>query len=113
MKRILLYVLMALSMAVFAQQQAGDSADDSDGAQTETEQPADAGQGSEDEALKASAKINNADEAVSKTEKPTTTGQDSENESREASEDTDPDDRDFKPDEEISEDYPVPLPSDI
>ena len=54
MKRILLYLFMLISMAVFAQQQAGDSAPDSSEAQTQTEQPPDAVQGSEDETLEAS-----------------------------------------------------------
>ena len=115
MKRILLYFLMAFSMAVFAQPQAGDSAPDSapdtNEAQIQTEQPPDAAQGSEEETLEASDKTGNGDEAVA--QQSADTGQDAENESPEILQETDPDDSDFKPGEEISEDYPVPLPSDI
>ena len=39
MKRIFLYLLMAISVAVFAQQQASDEPDSSDETQAPTEQP--------------------------------------------------------------------------
>jgi len=40
-------------------------------------------------------------------------GQPEEDQSPDESEQTEPSDKDFRPSEEISEDYPVPLPSDI
>jgi len=79
MKRVLLYILLCISLAVFAQQQPGQ------------------------------------DEVSGENQSQATdsAGQEEEDQPPEESEDTEPGDRDFKPSEEISEDYPVPLPSDI
>ena len=78
MKRMLLYLLFVMSMAVFAQPQIEDDA-----------------------------------ETVDKTEQPAATGENNTGEPQESSDDTETSDPDFKPTEEISEDFPVLLPSDI
>ena len=79
MKRVLLYILLSIFMAVLAQAQV----DESESPDNEIEQAGDVEQQVDDELPE------------------------------EESEDTEPSDTDFKPSEEISEDYPVPLPSDI
>ena len=78
MKRMLLYLLIVMSMAVFAQPQIEDDA-----------------------------------ETVDKTEQPAATGENNTDEPQEPSDETETSDPDFKPTEEISEDFPVLLPSDI
>jgi hypothetical protein len=78
MNRMLLYLLLVISMAVFAQPQTDDDA-----------------------------------EKVDKTEQQATTGEKSTDEPQESSDETETSDPDFKPTEEISEDFPVLLPSDI
>ena len=113
MKRILLYLLMAISMAAIAQQQAGDGAGNSHAAQAQSEQRSDTAQGSEDETLDTSTSNEDGDDAETQAEQAPDTGQHSEDEHSELLQQTDPDDSDFEPGEEISEDYPVPLPSDI
>ncbi len=87
MRRILVYLLLAVSLGVYAQQQAGDP----DAGAAETEQPAEA--------------IAEAEAAVPEEEAEAI--EDPEAEAEEPLED------DFSPEEEISEDFPVPLPSDI
>ena len=109
MKRLLLYLLVTVSVAVFAQRQT----DNSDEAKTQTEQPADAGQSSEGALLEASGETGTGDATEHQPEQPANASQDNENEPLEASSETGPDDIDFKPSDEISEDFPVPLPSDI
>ncbi len=103
MKRLLIYLALIFSVAVFAQQQAdtGDepgteSGDDAEEVSvfTDTETPEQAD--SLDDALP------EADDPVDENEDeaaPTEVGDVVETE--------------FDPDEEISEDYPIPLPSDI
>jgi len=78
MKRVLLYLLMSVSMAVLAQQQQDQEAS-----------------------------VENENIPPASAEQPV------ENTPPEESGDTDSSDKDFKPSEEIPEDYPVPLPSDI
>lgn len=95
MKRLLIYLTLVFSVAVFAQQQ---SATD--------EEP-----GDESEQLSA---INDggAKRVVEADPDPVPPLSDplDEEENTEVSDDAE---KEFKPDEEISEDYPVPLPSDI
>jgi hypothetical protein len=78
MKRILLYLSIVISMAVFAQPQIEDDA-----------------------------------ETVDKTEQPAAPGENNTDDPDESSDVTETSDPDFKPAEEISEDFPVLLPSDI
>ena len=78
MKRMLLYLLLVMSMAVFAQPQIEDDV-----------------------------------ETVDQTEQPAATGENNTDEPQESSDETEISDPDFKPTEEISEDFPVLLPSDI
>ena len=87
MRRLLVYLLLAVSLGVYAQQQAGDTGT----AAAETEQVPES-------TTEAEAAVS-ADEAEATPEPET--------ETEEPSED------DFSPEEEISEDFPVPLPSDI
>ena len=116
MKRILIYLALVVSVAVLAQQQLASLQDQAEGGAGNNEQAADA----------------SADESTGSETQP---GQEASEESTEAApaanEDTqdgeansvttadgeDPDpgqqDSDFEPTEEISEDYPVPLTSDI
>jgi hypothetical protein len=83
MKRVLLYILLSVSLAVFAQQQSDQevSAERED-KPAEAVTPKDATQPADDQPLEESGETGSSD-------------------------------KDFKPSEEISEDYPVPLPSDI
>jgi len=83
MKQILLYILLLFSVAVLAQQTAD--------SETSTE---------------------NENETSGSTEQPADS-QSADNQPAEESGGPDTSDKDFKPSEEISEDYPVPLPSDI
>ncbi len=120
MKRILIYLLLVISMAVFAQQQS-DSTND---AEAQTEQPAAGekareGEGEDTGGEKAGAESpGEADASLIAQDDPDqvlTDGGDEEHqdEETEATVVIDPDESEFEPDEEISEDYPVPLPSDI
>ena len=78
MNRMLLYLLLVISMTVFAQPQTDDDAETAD-----------------------------------KTDQPAATSETSSDEPQESSDETETSDPDFKPTEEISEDFPVLLPSDI
>ncbi len=113
MKRIFLYLLMAISVAVFAQQQASDDADSVDETQAPAEQPAGTEKDSEEGAPEGSGKTAKGNEELIQSEPIAENGQDNEDGPFQVSGESDPDDSDFDPDEEISEDYPVPLPSDI
>ena len=120
MKRIFLYLLMAISVAVFAQQQASDEPGSSDETQAAAEQPAGTEKDSEENAPDGSGKTGEGNEELIQNEAIAENGQENEDGPFQASGDSDrdftnfdPDDNDFDPDEEISEDYPVPLPSDI
>ncbi len=120
MKRIFLYLLMAISVAVFAQQQASDDADSVDETQAPAEQPAATEKDSEENAPDGSGKTGKGNEELIQNEPIAENGQDNKDGPIQASGESDPDytnfdpdDTDFDPDEEISEDYPVPLPSDI
>jgi Ni/Co efflux regulator RcnB len=87
MKRLLLYLLLAMSAGIYAQQQDADE----DQAASAAEQAA-------------------GDVPADRAEVP----EDQEEPEQAGEADTDvPDEQDFNPEEEISEDYPVPLPSDI
>ena len=117
MKRMLIYLLLVISMAVFAQQQS-DSLND---AEAQTEQP-DAGEeareGEDTGGEKAGVDSpDEADATVIAQDEPEQalidSGDEEMGEETEATEVIDPDESEFEPDEEISEDYPVPLPSDI
>ncbi|MFT5140262.1 MAG: hypothetical protein ACI9H8_000570 [Lysobacterales bacterium] len=117
MKRISIYLLLLLSMAVIAQQ-VTDSAED---AEQESEEVV-AVQDAEltDESVDEQGTADDPDAAViAETTKsinesenePLSDGTDEEK--TDLTEVIDPDESEFEPDEEISEDYPVPLPSDI
>ena len=123
MRRLFMYLILAGSITVVAQLQlqdmensggaAGDVAGDSSGltgqAENEPAEEASPAEGQSDSvAAETAARNTSEDMPVSK---------DDENEFIKGEEDetgdSAPYDEDFNPDEEISEDYPVPLPSDI
>lgn len=114
MKRMVLYLLLGTSLVVLAQQQFewaqepeapagqaedGTAADEGDAATPDADPEAEAAAG--DPAATAGGPAGDDSGAVA--------------ENQAAAEDEKPSevDLDFEPDEEISEDYPVPLPSDI
>ena len=110
MKRVLLYILLAVTVGVFAQQQINDAAE----AGSETEQPASAARDSASEALEDQGQVEAGNSESEPLEDPGKAEPGAgENELREEPGEIETDDSDFRPSEEISEDFPVPLPSDI
>lgn len=125
MRRILMYLILAGSITVFAQLQlqdmettagaSGDAPGLTEQAENEPGDKVTPAQGQSDsaaaepDASSTSAKqpVSTDDEYASKVE------HQGENEETDEAGDYQPSDEDFKPAEEISEDYPVPLPSDI
>jgi hypothetical protein len=115
LKRLLIYLFLVVSIAVYAQKQAEDAdaskgkpvteqpeASGEDSAAESPDEPAPAVEGGEDDLNEQPAEL------------PGETGADqSDSETVEPVDDSEPSVEDFEPDEEISEDYPVPLPSDI
>ena len=108
MKRLLLYILLAVTLGVFAQQQIEDAAE----AGSETAQAADAAQGDAGD-LPENPVPPEPGEGELLEEPPGAEPGDVEIELPEEPDEAVTDESDFKPSEEISEDYPVPLPSDI
>lgn len=122
MKRILFCLLVVFSLTVFAQPQSGND----DAVETRTVQLGDPCKDVEDKSLDSSDGSRSGEEAETPAQQLAddcednepqdpldVTAADDEEEPMEVPEESDPDDEDFKPSEEISEDYPVPLPSDI
>ena len=122
MKRLFIYLLVVGSITVFAQQMASEMAGEASGEEPGKEQPANPGQdnadgspqepGAADEGNGEDMAERPADEQPS--EKPgSSSAGGSDDQAPKPGDDDGPSDEDFEPDEEISEDYPVPLPSDI
>ena len=119
MRRILMYFILAGSITVFAQLQLQDMATTSGASddasvlaeQTENE-PAEEATPAEGQSDSVEAK---PDESNTSEKMPVSKDGEIESVNEETDEtgDNQPSDEDFKPDEEISEDYPVSLPSDI
>ena len=111
MKRLLMFLLLAFALTVFAQQQSTEtqSAESADElVTTDCEIPVDAdgeptGEPLAENCVQLDETIDPLDEYTP--EPPP--------EPDDAALESNPDDEDFTPGEEISEDYPVPLPSDI
>jgi len=109
MRRIVLYLILAGSVTVLAQLQIQDmvnSGNKPGDEATPTEGQSDSVADEPDDSNTFGEKPASADdENASKDENVNEVGGEAE--------DSAPSDEDFKPDEEMSEDYPVPLPSDI
>ncbi len=99
MKRILIYLLLVVSMAVFAQQQTESPQTEN----TEAKQAVTDEQQAESEAPVSDVADDGAE----------ISSQEAEEAYLDLDEVIDPDETPFEPEEEISEDYPIPLPSDI
>ena len=109
MIRILFYLLVGFSQVTFAQQQPGiDDVEESG-----INQPADPCKSVDDGLQDNLDGTRSGDELGSPAELPSIDCGDNEGEPQDALVGAEADDEDFEPDEEISEDYPVPLPSDI
>ena len=116
MKRKLLCLLLVISVAVVAQQVADNNTNEGDEGQAQAEQPAETVEPGEEDSMESSDALEDSesgDGALMQIEIPADTVSNGENDVLDASGEAQPDDSDFKPDDEISEDYPVPLPSDI
>ena len=109
MIRILLYLLVGFSQVVFAQQQPGVG----DAEEPPTTQLADPCKTLDDGPQGDPDGTRSGDEAGFPAGQQSIDCGDDEGEPQDALLVSEPDDEDFEPDEEISEDYPVPLPSDI
>ena len=119
MRRIVLYLMLAGSVTVLAQLQIQDmvnSGNASGQAKQAANKPGDEATPTEGQS---DSVADEPDDSNTFGEKPASA--DDENASKDENvnevggeaEDSAPSDEDFKPDEEMSEDYPVPLPSDI
>jgi hypothetical protein len=129
MKYLLPYVLIAASMLAFAQQPPSGAEEAKPAVEKPaTEQPADPCRDIEDAPQEGSPAPGSGIKPEAGTEQPPEGCKDKEDEAPEVAAgvqateppeppaetgDSDPDDEDFTPGEEISKDYPVPLPSDI
>ena len=124
MKRMLLYLLVVFSLTVYAQQQS----DNGETVEPRTAQPAEPCKDIDDDSQDTSGGARSGDETeipaeqrsdpckdneIERQDPLDMTAADVKEETNEAPEESNPNDADFKPSEEISEDYPVPLPSDI
>jgi len=119
LKRLIIYLFLVVSIAVYAQKQAEDA--DSSKEKPVTEQPEASGEDSAaespDEPVPAVEEGSDDASEQPGEQSPELTGEtsaeESDSEVAEPVDDSGPSVEDFEPDEEISEDYPVPLPSDI
>ena len=119
MRRILMYLILAGSITVFAQLQlqdmetSGDAPVDTSGltgqAENEPAEEASPAEGQSDSVAAETAASNRSENMPVSKDGENEIVKDEEDEAG----DSGPSDEDFNPDEEISEDYPVPLPSDI
>ena len=114
MKRVVIYLILMLSFAVFAQQMA----EQSDEAEPVAEQnPENSDNSSSDDPAAGeddeSSENQTADDLIAGDPDPEEEGEMDAGVEPEATEVADEVEIEFEPDEEISEDYPVPLPSDI
>ena len=116
MKRLLIYLFLVVSIAVYAQKQAEDANEDAGSEKPVIEQPDTSGDDGTPESQDASSTAAEGSEDVDEqsTELPGGTSADQPDGGElEPENESVPSEEDFEPDEEISEDYPVPLPSDI
>ncbi len=119
MRRIVLYLILAGSVTVFAQLQlqdmvnSGDASGQAEQAENEPGDEATPTGGQSDSVADEPDASNTSGEKPGSADDEYASKDENVNEEAGEAEDSVPSDEDFKPDEEISEDYPVALPSDI